>query len=603
MKSYVANAARSVRKLNKLFMASIAIVELVFFLVLLVGIHAFFVGDISIYSFAAIAIFMVWLCLVVGYLAWGIYFYNINLGLTDESWADIKRRQQLADSMREAGQTPDFTVQKPDDNPYQKQTLGLPNGTIRGIIALTLLVGAVSLFIYSMDRDTVVEKQDFFYDSFEFFKTAFLMMIAFYFGGRSLEVLRTGTVGGFIPRFGNKKTTEIPCPEEVTDNTPASDPPTEIPSIVAPLVTDEPSVPVQRGMALADTTIPIPTYDAHLLSDEDIAKIASDNQLEMAEVKAVIKVESGGSGFLADGRPKILFEGHKFWKHLADRKSKGEIANGPEFYATDHPDIVYPNWTKQYYLGGAAEYQRLEKAILIDRDSALQSASWGMFQILGENFAVVGFSSVEDFVAAQKQSEANQLQAFIKFIANTKLEGISLLEHLRAKHWDKFARGYNGPRYMENEYDLKLERAYGEFAAALNPNIAMALKREQNSTVQTLGTITVMESDTQLFSCKSLELPWLNNNQNVSCIPTGVYKVIKRYSDKYGNHFHVQNVPNRSEILIHSGNYFTQTRGCILVGDKLEDINNDGNLDVVNSKATLTRLNQILPNEFNLTIS
>ena len=82
-----------------LFVAGIAIVELVFFLVLLVGIHAFFVGDISIYSFAAIAIFMVWLCLVVGYLAWAIYFYNINLGLTDESWADIKRRQQLADSM------------------------------------------------------------------------------------------------------------------------------------------------------------------------------------------------------------------------------------------------------------------------------------------------------------------------------------------------------------------------------------------------------------------------------------------------------------------------------------------------------------------------
>jgi len=129
-----------------------------------------------------------------------------------------------------------------------------PTETIRGIIALTLLVGAVSLFIYSMDRDTVVEKQDFFYDSFEFFKTAFLMMIAFYFGGRSLEVLRTGTVGGFIPRFGNKKTTETPCPDDALDNAQQTDSPIEVAQVVAAATTDESSNPAQRGMAFVDNS-------------------------------------------------------------------------------------------------------------------------------------------------------------------------------------------------------------------------------------------------------------------------------------------------------------------------------------------------------------
>lgn len=605
MKNYLANATRSIKRLNAIFLGGIIFVELTLLFVLLISVHAFFVGDISVYALAAIAIFVLWLCLLIAYLAWAIYFYNINLGLTNESWANLTRRQQLADSMREAGQTPDFAVNVPEDNPYREQTLGLPNGTIRGIIALTLLFGAVSLFIYSMDKDTVVEKEDFFYDSFEFFKTAFLMMIAFYFGSRSLEVLRTGTVGGFISRFGKKKT-DTPCPEnEPTDatSTTGDTPKTSTPTSEKPTET-KPTTPIpypeNRPTALEE---PIVAPDDKILSNEDIAKAASDNKLEVAALKAVTKVESGGSGFLSDGRPRILFEGHKFWKHLADRKQAGLIANGPEFYATDHADIVYPSWTKQYYLGGAKEYQRLEKAILIDRESALLSASWGKFQILGENFSIAGFANVEDFVEAHKQSEENHLKAFISFISNTKIEGVTLLEHLRNKKWDKFARGYNGPRYQENQYDIKLERAYGEYAAALNPNMKIELVRGQKTGLQTLGTITVFEGTEKLFECKSLELPWKNNNHNVSCIPEGEYKVRKRFSDKFGNHFHVMEVPNRAEILIHSGNYYTQTRGCILVGSTFEDINNDGNLDVANSKATLTHLNEIMPDEFTIKIS
>jgi len=608
MQDFVANATRTVKRLNWVFVGGIAFIEVTLLFVLMISVHSFFVDEISIYAFAAIAITVLWICLLVGYMAWAIYFYNINLGLTNESWANLKRRQQLADSMREAGQTPDFLVEMPDDNPYQSQTLGLPNGTVRGIIALTLLFGAVSLFIFSMDRDVVVEKSDFFYDSFEFFKTAFLMMIAFYFGGRALEVLRTGTIGGFIPRFGNQNKPTNPCPEvePTTDNAPEGDIPTESELTALSAESDKPGKvnPYIQANTVATIEEPRAIFpDDKILSNEDIAKAATENQLEVAALRAVVKVESGGSGFLPDGRPKILFEGHKFWKHLADRKQNGQIPHGPSYYATDHADIVYPTWTKRFYLGGEKEYQRLDKALLIDRESALLSASWGKFQILGENFSPAGFANVEEFVEAHKQSEQNHLKAFLSFITATKLEGITLIEHLRNKKWGLFARGYNGPRYQENEYDLKLERAFGEFAVALNPNMRMELVRSQKTAAQTLGSITVFEENTKLFECKSLELPWKNNNQNVSCIPVGEYKVRKRYSAKYGNHFHIMEVPNRAEILIHSGNYFTQTRGCILAGSSFEDINNDGNLDVVNSKATLTRLSEIMPEEFTLKIS
>lgn len=100
----------------------------------------------------------------------------------------------------------------------------------------------------------------------------------------------------------------------------------------------------------------------------------------------------------------------------------------------------------------------------------------------------------------------------------------------------------------------------------------------------------------------TLELPDLNNTKQKSNIPKGKYKVKKRTSPKYGQHFHIQNVPNRDMILIHNGNYHTQILGCVLVGSDIVDINKDGVLDVTNSVATMATLVKLLPNEFDLEI-
>ena len=70
--------------------------------------------------------------------------------------------------------------------------------------------------------------------------------------------------------------------------------------------------------------------------------------------------------------------------------------------------------------------------------------------------------------------------------------------------------------------------------------------------------------------CDTLELPWLDNQRSISCIPEGQYKVRLRYPRESGTrdylHLLVQDVPDRSYILVHIGNKSSDTRGCILVG-------------------------------------
>lgn len=115
---------------------------------------------------------------------------------------------------------------------------------------------------------------------------------------------------------------------------------------------------------------------------------------------------------------------------------------------------------------------------------------------------------------------------------------------------------------------------------------------------QTLGTLSFNNK-----SFDTLELPWKDNARRISCIPPGTYKVIKRNSKKYGNHFWVQGVEGRDMILIHAGNFYTQTQGCILVGTGLRDLNGDGLKDVMSSNITMQALYAVLPDSFTLTIT
>lgn len=117
------------------------------------------------------------------------------------------------------------------------------------------------------------------------------------------------------------------------------------------------------------------------------------------------------------------------------------------------------------------------------------------------------------------------------------------------------------------------------------------LKRIYSNPDETIGHLFVYNSNSACITIlATLELAWRNNQRNISCIPVGRYQVQKRWSIKYGNHLEVLEVTGRSAILIHSGNYFTQTQGCILVGFYHNDINSDNALDVVQSRNALNVL-------------
>jgi len=176
-------------------------------------------------------------------------------------------------------------------------------------------------------------------------------------------------------------------------------------------------------------------------------------------VKAVKEVESSRKGFLADGRPKILFEGHVFWKQLVKRG-----IDPLSLYNAGTANVLYKSWTKQYYLGGTTEYSRLEKATALSDDPAVGEAaccatSWGAFQIMGYHYEPLGYPFINAFVIDIYKNEANHLRAFGRY-----LQANNLLKPLKDKNWVKFARDNNGPAYSQNKYDIKLKNAYVIYA-------------------------------------------------------------------------------------------------------------------------------------------
>ncbi len=180
-------------------------------------------------------------------------------------------------------------------------------------------------------------------------------------------------------------------------------------------------------------------------SNGAIATAAIAIGCDIAAIKTVIAVESSGGGFLEDRRPKILFERHVFSKRTGGRFDSG------------HPDISSPK--PGGYGGEAAQYGRLERAIALDRRAALESASWGAFQIMGYHFEALKFADVDTFCFRMCQSEDDHLQAFAGFIKIN-----HLADELRDQNWKGFARGYNGPQYRKNKYDTKLADAYARLS-------------------------------------------------------------------------------------------------------------------------------------------
>jgi len=226
MNTLIEKARKNKKLLNWLLLVTVGIVELI--LILLIGMITWMTicdpaGLTVMYKAIAIDIILLWIGALIGYYTWAIYFYNINLGLTNEDWAEI--RQKEAEGK---------TVNVRQTNPHEKDTLGLPDGTIRGTLALSLAVGALALLIASLGIENTMPLNQLFVDTFDFFKTAFLMMIAFYFGNKSLQYLNYQ--GGMIKGGNNRSDSP-----GVTDPKPTLEPATD-PDVagVKQQLTDEP---------------------------------------------------------------------------------------------------------------------------------------------------------------------------------------------------------------------------------------------------------------------------------------------------------------------------------------------------------------------------
>ena len=131
----------------------------------------------------------------------------------------------------------------------------------------------------------------------------------------------------------------------------------------------------------------------------------------------------------------------------------------------------------------------------------------------------------------------------------------------------------------------------------------LVIFRKRSSAKQTLGRFLVFNADDRCnFSGSTLELPNNSNQSNISRVPSGVYKCTKRIHKRFGRCIEIHEVSRRTGIFIHVGNYYTQIRGCILVGSGFKHINSDGVNDIYHSLPTMSILWDSLKKDFDLVI-
>jgi hypothetical protein len=245
-------------------------------------------------------------------------------------------------------------------------------------------------------------------------------------------------------------------------------------------------------------------YGRHLpMTREGVVAAALTLKVDPPTIATVIAVEAGSDPFLSDGRPKILYEAHKFGAFTKHKYANITDAKGRAISAR--------KWTKSLYgAAGAWQYQRLETAMKYDNPAALRAASWGGFQILGDNHRACGYGHVDDFVLDMADSGDKQLLAFIKFI-----QANGLADELQDKKWAAFAKQYNGPLYAQNQYDKKLAQTHSKmvtdwvlrFAKAVDPEALDPQGGEETVGVRVFSRAEIMAVQATLNASRVLISP------------------------------------------------------------------------------------------------
>lgn len=204
------------------------------------------------------------------------------------------------------------------------------------------------------------------------------------------------------------------------------------------------------------------------LTEEDYQVVAEELGVEVAAIKAVVKIEAGAKlqGFWAPGVPVANYVQSLFNKYKG--KVKGRKLK----------DAKVPEGLSGY---ARKEWTSLTHARRINADAADMGTYWGMFQIGGFNYKLCGCQSVEEMVNKVCESEFSQLEMFAVFIRNS-----GMLEALKNKDWKTFARKYNGPSYAKRGYHTRMAKEYANFKS----------KETQEASVATDADNSIAEKDT-----------------------------------------------------------------------------------------------------------
>lgn len=195
----------------------------------------------------------------------------------------------------------------------------------------------------------------------------------------------------------------------------------------------------------------------HKLTTQDFIRTGQELACHPAMVQAIALKETRGEAFLSDGRPKILFERHQFYKRLPVVRKPGqtvaELLVQRDQLVKNQPNICNPQ--AGGYQGGAVEYKRLAAARIYSDTAALESTSWGQFQVMGFNAVGIGYDSVQEFVRLMNQGVDQHLEALSRFIKANR----QALEAIRARDYRSLALAYNGPRAPQS-YNADLAKYF-----------------------------------------------------------------------------------------------------------------------------------------------
>lgn len=195
---------------------------------------------------------------------------------------------------------------------------------------------------------------------------------------------------------------------------------------------------------------------AKRIEDLDLPRIGHEIGVGEDEVHMLIEVEAAGAGFDGEGRPKMLFEPHIFYRELGAGKKRDQAVK---------EGLAYAKWKKGY---PKDSYPRLASALKIDEEAALRSASWGATQVLGDNFKMAGFASVQDMVNAMCEDEEHHVEAMIEFCKASGIDDdlrrlAALTRPTTPEDCRIIAKTYNGPAYAENGYHTKMASAHNKW--------------------------------------------------------------------------------------------------------------------------------------------